>query len=186
MTMRGSVLSGVRVALVLGMLALPAVADEGAGHFQLNGHIVPIAEDGIHDATNDAVRILQPPSEAMANFPRDQRGVINWVDTLDKGMVNPRTGLLGTEKMHSVDFDVIFKNTASMPYVRFPHLPHTKWLTCKNCHPEIFLPQRGGNFVTMAAIIEGEFCGVCHGKVAFPPLECNRCHSVPRDNVGLR
>jgi len=92
----------------------------------------------------------------------------------------------GEEKMHSVDFDVIFKNTASMPYVRFPHLPHTQWLTCKNCHPAIFLPQRGGNFVTMAAIIEGEYCGVCHGKVAFPPLECNRCHSVSRESVGLR
>ncbi len=172
--------------LVLSLVVIPAAADEGAGHFQLNGQVVPISEDGIHDATNDAVKILQPPAEAMANFPRDQRGVINWVETLDRGLVNPRTGLSGTEKMHSVDFDVIFKNTASMPYVRFPHLPHTRWLTCKNCHPEIFLPQRGGNFVTMAAIIEGEFCGVCHGKVAFPPLECNRCHSVSRDSVGLR
>ena len=146
----------------------------------------PPPEDGIHDPANAAVNTLQSPAEAMKDFPRDSRGVINWVETLDRGIIAPRTGITGTEKMHSVDFDVIFKNTASMPYVRFPHLPHTKWLTCKNCHPAIFLPQRGGNFVTMAAIIEGEFCGVCHGKVAFPPLECNRCHSVARENVGLR
>ncbi|WP_455217913.1 c(7)-type cytochrome triheme domain-containing protein [Kaarinaea lacus] len=162
------------------------LAEEGGGHYQLHGDVVPIAEDGIHDPQNDAVNALQPPVEAMKDFPRDARGVINWVEALDNGIIAPRTGLTGNEKMHSVDFDVIFKNTASMPYVRFPHLPHTKWLTCKNCHPAIFLPQRGGNFVTMAAIIEGEFCGVCHGKVAFPPLECNRCHSVARENVGLR
>lgn len=161
-------------------------AEEGGGHYQLHGDVVPIAEDGIHDPQNAAVKTLQSPAEAMRDFPRDARGVINWVETLDSGIIEPRTGVTGSEKMHSVDFDVIFKNTASMPYVRFPHLPHTKWLTCKNCHPAIFLPQRGGNFVTMAAIIEGEFCGVCHGKVAFPPLQCNRCHSVARENVGLR
>lgn len=161
-------------------------AEEGGGHYQLHGDVVPISEDGIHDPENAAVKTLQPPAEAMRDFPRDARGVINWVETLDSGIIAPRTGITGGEKMHSVDFDVIFKNTASMPYVRFPHLPHTKWLTCKNCHPAIFLPQRGGNFVTMAAIIEGEFCGVCHGKVAFPPLQCNRCHSVARENVGLR
>ena len=185
--MRGSLSSGVRVALALSLFAVPTMADEGAGHFQLNGHVVPIAEDGIHDATNDAVRILQPPADAMANFPRDQRGVINWVETLDKGMVNPRTGLSGTEKMHSVDFDVIFKNTGSMPNVRFPHRQHTEWLTCANCHPLIFLPQKGANPVNMAAIIQGNYCGVCHGKVAFAPtMNCGRCHSVPRQTAGFR
>lgn len=171
---------------VMGLNLGQARAEEGGGHFQLQGDVVPIAKDGIHDGVNDAVKTLQAPSEAMKDFPRDARGIINWVETLDKGLIQPRTGLTGSEKMHSVDFDVIFKNTASMPYVRFPHLPHTKWLTCKNCHPGIFLPQRGGNFVTMAAIIEGEYCGVCHGKVAFPPLECNRCHSVTRESAGLR
>jgi len=175
------------MALLIVAFASPGgVADDNNGHFQLQGDVVPIEKDGIHDPQNAAVKTLQPPSEAMKGFPRDARGIVNWVETLDKGMIQPRTGLTGNEKMHSVDFDVIFKNTASMPYVRFPHLPHTKWLTCKNCHPGIFLPQRGGNFVTMAAIIEGEYCGVCHGKVAFPPMECNRCHSVSRESVGLR
>lgn len=172
--------------LLAGWWVTGVVADKGGGHFQLNGEVIPIEKDGIHDPENDAVNILQPPVDAMKNFPRDAHGVVNWVETLDKGLIKPRTGLTGKEKMKFVDLDVIFKNTASMPYVRFPHLPHTKWLTCKNCHPGIFLPQRGGNFVTMAAIIEGEFCGVCHGNVAFPPLECNRCHSVARESAGLR
>ena len=160
--------------------------EESSGHFQLNGDVVPIAEDGIHDPKGEAVHTLQSPAEAMLNFPRDDRGIINWVETLDQGVINPRTGLTGNEKMHAVDFDVIFQNTASMPYVRFPHRPHTIWLTCQNCHPGIFIPQRGSNPVTMAAIMAGEYCGVCHGKVAFPPYECNRCHRESRKSVGLR
>ena len=160
--------------------------EESSGHFQLNGDVVPLAEDGIHDPTAEAVRAMQPPAEAMLNFPRDARGIIDWVETLDRGLINPRTGLKGNEKMHAVDFDVIFENTASMPYVRFPHRPHTIWLTCENCHPAIFIPQRGSNPVTMAAIMSGEYCGVCHGKVAFPPYECNRCHRESRKSVGLR
>lgn len=159
----------------------------GGEHFQLHGDVVPVSEDGIHDPTNDAVKVLQEPVEAMENFPRDNSGVIDWVKALDQGLIAPRKGLYGDEEMHAVDFDVIFKNTGSMPYVRYPHRQHTEWLTCKNCHPKIFLPQKGGNPVTMSGIMQGKYCGVCHGKVAFPPTKnCGRCHSVSRDTVGLR
>lgn len=196
--MQTTLISGVKLPAVLFGLAISLVVsaaekkqeftsyEENSGHFQLHGDVVAIKDDGIHDPNNEAADILQPPAEAMLNFPRDERGVINWVETLDQGMIDPRTGLTGQEKMHSVDFDVIFRNTASMPYVRFPHRPHTIWLTCKNCHPKIFIPQRGANPVTMAAIMKGEYCGVCHGKVAFPPFECNRCHREPRESKGLR
>ncbi len=164
----------------------PEFWNEGE-HFQLEGKVVPVEEDGIHDPSNDAVKVLQPPVEAMVDFPRDKSGVIDWVQTLKQGLIAPRKGLYGGEEMHAVDFDVIFKNTGSMPYVRYPHLAHTEWLTCRNCHPKIFLPQKGGNPVTMSAIIQGDYCGVCHGKVAFPPTKnCARCHSVPRGSVGLR
>lgn len=156
-------------------------------HYQLNGKIVPVYEDGIHDPTNDAVKVLQEPIEAMEGFPRDKSGIIDWVKALDDGLIMPRKGLYGDEEMHAVDFDVIFENTGSMPFVRYPHKPHTEWLTCKNCHPKIFLPQKGGNPVTMSGIMQGNFCGVCHGKVAFPPTKnCGRCHSVSRNTVGLR
>jgi len=159
---------------------------EKCSHFQLCGVRIPLFKDGIHDPSNDAIKVLQPPSKAMEGFPRTETGVVNWVKVLDDGLIEPRTGLTGEEKMYFVDFDVIFKNTASMPYVRFPHRPHTKWLTCANCHPKIFLPERGKNHVTMAGIMSGQYCGVCHGKVAFPPLECTRCHRVPRESTGLR
>lgn len=170
----------------------PASADETLWarglHFQTEGEVVPLAEDGIHDPTNQAVaKVLQEPVEAMADFPRDDKGIIDWVKVLDQGLINPRKSLMGTDEMYTADFDIIFTNTGSMPNVRFPHRPHTEWLTCANCHPAIFLPQKGGNPITMSAIIEGRYCGVCHGKVAFPPTKnCGRCHSIPRQSPGLR
>jgi hypothetical protein len=33
----------------------------------------------------------------------------------------------------------------------------------------------------MAAILLGEKCGVCHGKVAFPVSECRLCHSKKKE-----
>lgn len=159
----------------------------GGDHFQLEGKVVPVEEDGIHDPTNPATKVLQQPVEAMADFPRDNAGIIDWVKVLEEGLIAPRASREGDGEMHVVDFDIIFKNTGSMPYVRYPHRPHTEWLTCKNCHPKIFLPQKGGNPVTMSDIVQGNFCGVCHGKVAFPPTKnCGRCHSVPRDAPGIR
>ena len=156
-------------------------------HFQLRGEVVSVEKDGIHDASNATVVALQQPYEAMAAFPRDSQGIIDWVKTLEKGLIDPRKSIDGTGEMFPVDFDVIFKNTQSMPYVRFPHRQHTEWLTCANCHPLIFIPQKGGNPVSMSAIIQGEYCGVCHGKVAFPPtMNCGRCHSVPKEASLLR
>lgn len=156
-------------------------------HFQTEGEIVPLARDGIHDPTNEAVKALQEPVDSMRDFPRDEAGIIDWVKVLDQGLIDPRASLHGDEQMFPVDFDIIFTNTGSMPNVVFPHKQHTEWLTCANCHPAIFLPQKGGNPVTMSAIIEGRYCGVCHGKVAFPPtMNCGRCHSQPRTDAGLR
>lgn len=186
-------LAGVLVLAVCALgVAAQSMANESLWsrglHFQTEGEVVPLAEDGIHDPTNQAVvRILQEPVEAMADFPRDDKGIIDWVKVLDRGLISPRKSLTGQDEMYPADFDILFANTGSMPNVRFPHLQHTEWLTCANCHPAIFLPQKGGNPVTMSAIIEGKYCGVCHGKVAFPPTKnCGRCHSVPRKSPGLR
>ena len=151
-------------------------------HFQTEGEVVPIEEDGIHDPENSAVKVLQKPYEAMKDFPRDSQGIIDWVQVLRQGLIDPRKSLTGEEQMFPVDFDIIFRNTGSMPNVRFPHQAHTEWLTCANCHPLIFIPQKGGNPITMSGIIQGKYCGVCHGKVAFPPtMNCGRCHSVANE-----
>jgi len=39
------------------------------------------------------------------------------------------------------------------------------------------VPQKGANQISMASILLGQKCGVCHGKVAFPVSECRLCHS---------
>ena len=147
-----------------------------------------LAEDGIHDPENDAIKILQEPGEAMVDFPLDRRGQIDWVQAIRDKKVNPRRSLSGGEydgeMMLETDMDIIMKRTANMPNVRFPHLAHTQWLTCNNCHPKIFVPQRGENQVSMEKILKGEFCGRCHDKVSFSLWTCERCHSVPHANSG--
>ncbi len=148
--------------------------------------ITPLADDGIHDTSNPAFELLQEPVAALANLPLDVNGRTDWVKTIQDGHIAPRKGVTGKEKMKEVDLDITMKNTASMPHVLFSHQVHTQWLTCSNCHSRIFLPQIGGNFITMAKIMEGEYCGVCHGKVAFPALDCERCHTVPNEKKGLR
>ncbi|MDH5230774.1 MAG: hypothetical protein OEZ58_12490 [Gammaproteobacteria bacterium] len=140
-----------------------------------------LMDDGIHDPKNEAVNTLQQPTDAMAAFPLDRRGAINWVVAIDTGIINPRMSLRGKDEMNIMDMDVIFKNTGEMPWVRFPHLAHTRWLDCSNCHPAIFIPQRGANKVGMDAIIAGQYCGRCHDKVAFPLWTCERCHSVTHE-----
>ena len=156
-------------------------------HFQLTGDVVNVEDDGIHDPSNVTVKYLQQPYDAMASFPRDNAGIVDWVQTLEQGLIDPRKSVDGKGEMFAVDFDIIFKNTASMPNVRFPHKQHTEWLTCANCHPAIFIPQKGSNPISMNEIIQGKYCGVCHGKVAFPPtMNCGRCHSVANEVSLLR
>ncbi len=141
--------------------------------------------DGIHDPANDAIASLQQPAEAMGHFPADRRGGVNWVKALEDGLIHPRADLKGEGEMLVMDLDILFTDTGDMPYVRFPHLEHTRWLDCSNCHPAIFVPQKGGNpAIGMDAVLSGRYCGVCHGKVAFPMWTCERCHSVPHEGAA--
>jgi c(7)-type cytochrome triheme protein len=76
-----------------------------------------------------------------------------------------------------MDLNIVREVKGSMPDVVYPHKQHTEWLDCSNCHPKIFIPQKGANQISMASILLGQKCGVCHGKVAFPVSECRLCHS---------
>jgi c(7)-type cytochrome triheme protein len=140
--------------------------------------------DGIHDPANDAIAVLQDPTKALARFPRDRRHQVDWVAALDQGLIAPRADLLGESQMQTLDLDIIMKNTQYMPYVRFPHLPHTKWLACSNCHPDIFIPKEDANPISMNKVLRGQYCGRCHDKVAFALFICERCHSVPHEGSG--
>lgn len=141
-----------------------------------------LTSDHIHDPENPAIKSLQDPSASLSDFPNDRRGGVDWVKALDKGLIQPRQNLKGGEGMQIMDMDILFKDTGQMPYVRFPHLAHTKWLDCSNCHPAIFIPQKGANNPSMDGILAGQWCGKCHDKVAFSLWICERCHSVPHKN----
>ena len=122
----------------------------------------------------------------MAAFPLDRRGGVDWVKAMDLGIIEPRADILGKSKMMSLDMDILFKDTAQMPWVKFPHLAHTKWLACSNCHPAIFIQKKGANNPSMDGILAGEHCGRCHDKVAFALWTCERCHSVPHEGTPVR
>jgi c(7)-type cytochrome triheme protein len=139
----------------------------------------PPMRDGIHDPKNSGTKILQPPKQAFSGIAKGKGGnYIDWVKALDNGNINPRYDLLDENvKPLIMDLNIIREVKGSMPNVAYPHKQHTQWLDCSNCHPAIFIPKKGGNQVSMAAILLGQKCGVCHGKVAFPVSDCRRCHS---------
>jgi len=61
--------------------------------------------------------------------------------------------------------------------VTFSHEKHSTWNGCELCHPEIFpAAKKGSTRYSMFANVEGRYCGACHGKVAFPLNNCQRCH----------
>jgi c(7)-type cytochrome triheme protein len=146
----------------------------------------PPTQDGIHDPAGIGSRALQPPKESFSNFPSGSSGnYVDWVKALEDGKITPRYDRADPNAEPIVmDLNIVREVKGSMPNVVYPHKQHTEWLDCSNCHPAIFIPQKGANDISMASILLGEKCGVCHGKVAFPVAECRRCHSQTKDKSG--
>ena len=144
----------------------------------------PPPEDGIHDTANEATFSLQAPLEAYKGLPKTTFGNrVDWVKAIDQGLIKPRWDRLDSnEEPFVMDLDIVRPVKASVPDVVFPHRQHTEWLFCSNCHPAIFIPQKGANQINMSAILLGKKCGVCHGKVSFPveTKTCKICHSKPK------
>jgi c(7)-type cytochrome triheme protein len=136
-------------------------------------------DSGIHDPANDMTLQLQPPATAFADLPKSPAGNhVDWVKALDAKAIAPRWDRQDPAANAVVmDLNIVREVKGSMPDVVYPHKQHTEWLDCSNCHPAIFVPQKGANQISMAAILLGQKCGVCHGKVAFPVSECRLCHS---------
>ena len=120
----------------------------------------------------------------LAWIPRDHAGNADWVQALKRGLYRPRASL-EMLPAHAVDpgtspfaFDFWFPNEApdSLMDAFFPHSVHTAIIDCRQCHGPVM--RYKNNTITMAGIFEGNFCGKCHGKVAFNPVNaCERCHS---------
>ncbi|MCF6283093.1 MAG: hypothetical protein L3J28_12985 [Candidatus Polarisedimenticolaceae bacterium] len=127
---------------------------------------------------------------AFSALPKDQFGMINWNKSVSSGIIKPLGSLHGEEEGYEGFLDnlMLFQvKVYFMADVIFPHGMHTYWVGCDSCHPEPFSKVRGENLFNMKDVMEGKYCGKCHGKVAFPPgtyKNCRRCHSITKDILG--
>lgn len=141
-------------------------------------------QDELYDPSNPDYSKLQKANESLAGFTLDKKEYVNWMSVLKANLISPRADLTGKGKMEILDQDIIMKATRSMPYVKFPHKSHTMWLACSNCHDQIFVKKIGANKIDMTKIFRGQYCGVCHDKVAFSMFfSCETCHSVPQNGA---
>ncbi|MBF0283567.1 MAG: hypothetical protein HQL51_03815 [Magnetococcales bacterium] len=144
-----------------------------------------LSEDRLHDPANPNLHELQQPAEALSALPQDAVGnKVRWVQALREGLIQPRTNILPETKIQILDLDLIYGKTGDRGYVRFPHRAHSEWLDCANCHEKIFKQKFGATQFNMNDILQGKFCGKCHGAVAFPLTECDRCHSVKQEEFN--
>jgi len=141
----------------------------------------PPVSDGIHDSGLEGTHLLQPPQEAFSELPKANGGnYVNWTEALKSGKMQPLSAIGSTKEKRAVlTLDIVRGAKGYVPPAVFSHAAHTEWLDCPVCHPGLFVAKEGANSMTMAEIMLGKKCGVCHGTVAFPAAECRRCHYQP-------
>jgi c(7)-type cytochrome triheme protein len=131
-----------------------------------------------------------PPSldefaAATRNLPRGRFGNgVDWEKAEQDGLIHPVDFLEGVSiKRQAISAQKDFAlspKVESMPEIVFSHVKHTVWNGCELCHPEIFVGvKKGTTKFTMVDIFEGKYCGACHLNVAFPMIDCQRCHTKP-------
>lgn len=121
------------------------------------------------------LELLELPQSGYGNM-------VDWVKALNDRKIDPIQDM-EESLMKVLDMDIEYEvksDNIPLSNVIFPHKEHTQWLSCSNCHPQIFKAKIGENSITMSEIIKGKFCGKCHGTVAFPILDCMGCHNQRR------
>lgn len=116
-------------------------------------------------------------------FPKERFGNgINWEKAEADGFIHLIDAIEGVSIKRSSlaiqkDFSLEPK-VKGMPEIIFSHKKHTVWNGCEVCHPDIFIGvKKGSTKYSMVEIFEEKYCGVCHGAVAFPLTDCQRCHT---------
>ena len=128
---------------------------------------------------------LRKDFEAFAEkFPRKGQGQgIDWEAAEEKGLVRPADYVEGVSIRRAqlkMDKEVPIASSGWMTDVLFSHRKHSTWNGCEVCHPEIYPRTRAGaKRTSMIEISSGAGCGVCHTKVAFELVDCERCHVKP-------
>jgi c(7)-type cytochrome triheme protein len=106
---------------------------------------------------------------------------IDWAEALKNGAItplnslrNPRVAMQLPDKLR---LPIKLGTTSPRSDVTFSHEEHFAELDCSSCHPDIFnIKKKGTESFSMERNIYGNYCGVCHMRVAFPMNECKRCH----------
>jgi len=103
---------------------------------------------------------------------------IDWVQALRRGLITPARFLQSETAEMPFNKELLLRaELGRIPPAVFPHEAHSDWMGCDLCHPYIFnIKTKGTKHFRMSAILQGEFCGVCHLNVAFPMDDCGRCH----------
>lgn len=124
-------------------------------------------------------------SKFTENFPKGRFGNgVDWEQAEADGLIKPLNYLEGVSiKRQDLSLQKDFAlapKVKGMPGIIFSHKKHTVWNGCELCHPEIFVGvKRGTTRYSMVEIFDGKYCGVCHSTVAFPLIDCQRCHTKP-------
>lgn len=173
---------GLSVLSALAMTVGRAVAQDPNSfnrlHSAAGDRNAPPARDGLHDPAVDGTGQLQSPREAFEALPKAVGGnFVNWGEALKNKKISPRWDKSNPgAQSESLDLDVVREVKGTTPDAVFPHAVHAEWVECASCHPEVFEPTKGANSMTMAEIMAGKKCGICHGTVAFPVSDCKGCH----------
>ena len=120
-------------------------------------------------------------------MPLDRFGNIDWLELKRRGVFSPIASIDKSSADVTIDTNILFESLdPSIDFVMFSHKVHSTWIKCDTCHPSIFKPEVGANDIRVKDLVEGKFCGHCHGKVSFALADCMRCHNHPRDKAGGR
>ena len=155
-------------------------------YLDTKGNLVGTGDPAKSGIPSEAGRIgagWHPEAMAAAVLPKDKYGLVDWAKAVKDNVIVPRHSLdeAEGEEMPPLDMNVVIETKSDfINNVLYPHYIHTWWLKCEVCHPKIFVPQKGGNRMFMTEIAQGQWCGRCHGKVAFPLTDCKRCHTQPK------
>lgn len=106
---------------------------------------------------------------------------IDWLNAEEQNLISLKDYIEGVsirrpKIQEPKEFDLSAKQP-NMPDIIFSHKKHTVWNGCELCHPEIFGIKKDAAPYNMQEIFAGQYCGVCHGTVAFPNIDCQRCHT---------
>ncbi len=117
----------------------------------------------------------------VAKFPKANNYGVDWEAAEKSGVIKPVDFIEGLSvKKAKIQNREDFSIKAGLSWVNpinFSHEKHSIWNGCELCHPEIFpTAQKGAVSFTMYSILKGRRCGACHGKVASPLNNCQKCH----------